>query len=162
MIEVIIIRGAPGVGKSSVGRLLAEYFNDGVSIEVDNVRAMINSVTWSDRQEHINAILAAKSLLRSYYNCGYKPIVVIDSLSGGVVNFIVDELPTETYIIFSLYANNEVLKERIINRESGFKDYKVSFWVNDLIINSNDENNVFIDTSDLSSQDVIEIILSSI
>lgn len=66
MENLLIIRGAPGVGKSSVGKLLTKYYKDGVTIEIDEVRRMINSVTWSNTKEHLNAIEATRALVISY------------------------------------------------------------------------------------------------
>jgi len=154
MKEILIIRGAPGVGKSSVGKLLTQHLKNGVTIEIDEVRRMINSVSWTNTKEHLNAIEATSALVISYLKLQYNPIIVIDTLSQGTIKIITDKIPQKTTCkIISLIATEEKIKERIAKRNEGFMDYETSFKVNSSLINEYLENNFIIDTSDLSIEE---------
>ena len=160
MNDLLIIRGAPGVGKSSVGKLLAQYYKDGVTIEIDEVRRMINSVTWANIREHLNAIEATKALVISYLQSKYAPVIVIDTLSHGTIKMIIDQIPFETTCkTISLIATEAKIRERIIERNEGFMDCETSFKVNTAIINETLENNLLIDTTDLTVTEVFEKII---
>lgn len=160
MNDVLIVRGAPGVGKSSVGALLAKHYKGGVTIEIDEVRRMINAVTWSGVKEHLDAISASAGLLTSYLKSNYRPIIIIDTLSHGTIKFILRELPSKSqYKIFSLFAQEEIIKERIAKRNSGFMDLTISLKTNTAIINEQLQNNYAIDTSNLSIQDTFNEII---
>lgn len=150
MNNLLIIRGAPGVGKSSVSKLLSAHYKNGVTIEIDEVRRMINSVTWTNSKEHLNAIEATRCLLVSYATSNYDPVIVVDTLSMGTIKLILDRLPEEINCkVISLIAKEKIIKARILNRNSGFKDYELSFKVNSSISNEKLKNNYIIDTSDL-------------
>jgi len=148
MTDLLILRGAPGVGKTSVGRLLTGHYANGVTIEIDEVRRMINAVTWTSVKEHLDAIEATRCLFMSYFNSGYKPIIIIDTLSQGTIQLIIDKIPkTLSYKVISLIADNDKIKKRIVTRNSGFLDYNISFKVNDSITKENLINNYLIDTT---------------
>jgi broad-specificity NMP kinase len=163
MTEILIIRGAPGVGKSSIGKLLTQYFRNGVTIEIDEVRRMINSVTWTNTKEHLNAIEATGTLVLSYLKLQYSPVIILDTLSEGTIRIILDKIPTNiTCKTISLTATEEKIRERIAKRNEGFMDYEISFKVNSSIIKENLENNFLIDTSELSVEEVFEKIIPMI
>ncbi len=162
MNDLLIIRGAPGVGKSSVGKLLTQYYKDGVTIEIDEVRRMINSVTWANTREHLNAIEATKALVISYLQSKYTPVIVIDTLSHGTIKMIIDHIPFETTCkTISLIATEEKIRERIIKRNEGFMDCETSFKVNTAIINEALENNLLIDTTNLTVTEIFEKIIQA-
>ncbi len=160
MKNLLIIRGAPGVGKSAVGKLLADHFKNGVSIEIDEVRRMINGVTWCSTREHLDAIKATDSLMRSYFQSNYDPIIILDTLSQGTIGMILDNLPPEVeYKVISLFADNMIIKDRIMARNQGFMDYTLSFKVNAAIIGEIIGNNHLVDTSYLAVTEVFDKII---
>lgn len=162
MNDLIIIRGAPGVGKSSVGILLSQYYKDGVTIEIDEVRRMINSVTWTNTREHLNAIEATKALVISFLQSKYAPVIVIDTLSHGTIKMIIDNIPFKTTCkTISLIATDEKIRERIIKRNAGFIDCETSFKVNTAIINEALENDLLIDTTNLTATEIFEKIIQA-
>lgn len=162
MNNLLIVRGAPGVGKSSVGKLLSDHYQNGITIEIDEVRRMINSVSWTSTKEHLAAIEAARCLIISYWESGYDPVMIIDTLSQGTIKLILDKLPPEVSCkIISLFAEEEVIKARIRARNNGFMDHDVSFKVNRSIIGEELNNNYLIDTSDLSVEEVFNKIMET-
>src|ERR1700676_1831758 len=102
MTDLLIVRGAPGVGKSSVGKLLTIHYRNGLTIEIDEIRRMKNRVDWTCVEEHLNAIEATGSLINSYLEFNYKPIMVFDTLSMGTIQMITDKIPSgRSYKIIS-------------------------------------------------------------
>jgi broad-specificity NMP kinase len=163
MNNLLIIRGAPGVGKSSVGKMLATRYKFGVTIEIDEVRRMINSVSWAGEKEHLDAIDAARHLSISYFNSGYDPIMVIDTLGMGMIGAVLCKLPVEVnYKIISLFAQNEVIKSRILKRSGGFMNYDLSFKINTSIEKEKLNSNYLIDTSNSSITEVVDKIIEII
>ena len=57
--DVIILRGAPGAGKSALSKELAKRFPKGVRLEVDTLRSMVISVDWTNQQEHKDLLQVA-------------------------------------------------------------------------------------------------------
>jgi cytidylate kinase len=151
--DFAIVRGAPGTGKSAVARWLSRNLPSGVYIEVDEIRRMIAGVNWTDTSVHIHAILAARALAIQFLRQAYKPVFLIDTLSGGTLGYVTDNL-TYRYQVFSLVAQRDVIRHRILERQSEFLDCEKSFWVNDLIASSEPPNNHVIDTSLRSIDDV--------
>jgi adenylate kinase len=80
--DIIIIRGAPGVGKTTLARKFKKYYPDGVTIEVDYVRGMINGAKWVDRTEHRRGLTATWAICSTYLGYGYKPIIVVDTFTS--------------------------------------------------------------------------------
>ena len=76
-VKVLLLRGAPGVGKSTVGRLLAGLLGDGAICEVDRFRAMFAGVDWGSRQQHEMALRAAIAACRSLLEDGVSPVVAV-------------------------------------------------------------------------------------
>ncbi len=158
--SLLIIRGAPGVGKSAVGKLFSENFKNGVTIEIDEIRRMINAISWISTKEHLDAIGAARSLLLSYWESNYDPVTIIDTLSQGTINIILGNIPKEIdYKIISLYADEAVIKDRILARNSGFMDYDLSFKVNTSIMQEKLDYNYLVNTSDLSVREVFNKVI---
>lgn len=155
-IDLIIVRGAPGIGKSSFGRRIKKEFVSGFVVEVDDVRGMINSVQWVQKEEHLNALNATECLIKSYLTAGYKPGIVIDTFNPTKLKIFCQKFTGYKYKILSLYANNEILKDRLLNREKGFKDWDMTKILNDEIEKYRHENEVFLNTSDLSKEQVVQ------
>jgi broad-specificity NMP kinase len=152
--DVIIIRGAPGVGKSSVAKILTARLGAGVKIEIDTVRAMITGVDWTDTSTHINAIRSATALVLEYLALGYRPVILVDTLSGDTLGYVTERLEKYDWLVFSLIATDIVLEERILSRNGEFMDYERSFKVNRLVVESCPPNNHVIETSKLSVTEV--------
>ena len=64
--DIIIIRGAPGSGKSQTAKSLSQVFPKGVRLEVDTIRQMVISVDWKNQQEHIDMLQASTKLVYEF------------------------------------------------------------------------------------------------
>lgn len=154
--DLIMVRGAPAVGKTTLGKGLKKAFPKGFVVEVDYVRAMVNSVNWVQKEEHLKALDATEKLVKSYLASGYKPAIVIDTFNPSKLKLFVDSFKDYAYIIVSLYADNDVLEQRLINRETGFKDWDMTKILNDEIGKYRHDKEVLLDTSALNKEEVLQ------
>ena len=163
MIDVIVLRGAPGAGKTAAGRFLARSFPHGVTIEVDLVRWMINSATWrEDGPEHRNALDASRELMLAYLRSEYRPVVFIDNMGDQAVTSLVSTLKAYKYHVFTLVARDEVLRKRLEMRKSGFRDVAACLAMSRAITCANGPGETTIDTSDLEDVEVGPTLLARI
>jgi len=152
--EIILVRGAPAVGKSSLGRKLKKIFPKGVVVEVDTIRAMINDVKWVKKEEGKNALRATEKLCKSYFNDGYKPIIIISTFNQSKLQYFVDFFNNNKLIVVSLYVINKVLKHRLDHREKGFKDWDITKIINDDIKKYRHPKEILLDTTELNKDQV--------
>lgn len=163
MIDVIVLRGAPGTGKTTAGRFLARSFPHGVTIEVDLVRWMINSATWTeDGPEHRNALDASRELMLAYLRSEYRPVVFIDNMGDQAVTNLVGALKDYRYHLFALVAREEVLRKRLEMRKGGFRDVAACLAMSRAITRAYVLGETTIDTSDLEADEVGPALLARI
>jgi broad-specificity NMP kinase len=151
-IDVIVIKGTPGAGKSETAKVLSKFFPKGVRMEVDTIRAMVISVDWKNQQEHINMIQVATEMVYNFLKFDYKPIIIVDTFSGDKINAFLKELNKMmnalSVKVFGLYVTDEELKRRLELRSNDkFKDFAISKKQNDDILNMKNENEILIDTT---------------
>ncbi len=164
MPDVIIIRGAPGVGKSTLAKALASHFPKGVRLEVDTLRGMVISVDWTNQQEHKDLLLVAARLTRHFLELGYRPVLVVDTFSGDKVQPFLDAIcassPGLQVKTFALHASPEVLEQRLISRPSDqFRDFAVSRKLNSDVLKIHRTDDTLLDTSHASAQQLSEMVI---
>jgi hypothetical protein len=120
--DYIVLRGAPGTGKTTTARLLMQLANRGATIEVDDIRKMINGVVWKSHQQHFDAIYAAAAAAKAYRKCGYQPIVFVDTLAFGSLDIAIEALDSSSVSVYSLVCSRLVLTLRLWRRLGGFRD----------------------------------------
>jgi predicted kinase len=159
--DVIVIRGAPGVGKSQAAKCLASFFPEGVKIEVDILRKFVISVDWKNQQEHKNLLLVAARLAHEFRTLGFAPVIVVDTFSGDKVNGFLQALRDMGGDLkirqFALYVSEDILKERL-ERRSGdeFKDFAISQKLNADVLKTLTDGACRIDTSRLTPRGTAE------
>lgn len=161
--EVIIIRGAPGAGKSQAARSLARFFPAGAKLEVDALRKMVFSVNWTSQEEHKAFLQVAARLVHDYIKMGFRPVIVVDTFSGDKVDGFLDTLrglaPSLSASIFGLYVSEDVLKRRLETRPAGeFTDFAISRRLNADVLKLKHVTERQIDTSVLSPEQTAGII----
>lgn len=154
-VDIIIIRGAPGSGKSQAAKSLAGYFPKGIRMEVDTLRSMIISVDWQNQQEHIDILLASTKLVREFLQLGFKPVIVVDTFSGDKINrylATLNQMEVNLQIkIFGLFTTEDELKSRLEKRsETEFKDFAVCKKLNADVLKWKHENEFQVDTTGLT------------
>ena len=159
--DVVIIRGAPGAGKSQAAKALTSFFPRGAKVEVDILRKMVISVDWKNQQEHINLLQVAARLTHDFLNLGFRPVIVVDTFSGDKVNRFVDTLRqlngSLAIKMVGLYASNEVLRTRLEARPlDEYKDFGISKKLNEDVLKVKPLNECQIDTSGLSPRQTAE------
>lgn len=164
MPDVIIIRGAPGSGKSEAAKCLAARLGKCVRLEVDTLRAMIIPVDWTNQMEHINVLTLAADLVAGFLRIGHRPVIVVDTFSGDKqLKFLADLetlQPGLDVCVFALVAAPAVLRERIESRSPNqFKYIGISEKQNSEIIERPQPGEQLIDNSGLTPDEVVDLII---
>lgn len=158
--DIIIIRGAPGSGKSQVAKALSSFYPKGVRLEVDTLRNMVISVNWTDQKEHIQLLEVAAELTKNFLKRKLKPAIVVDTFSGNKLEKFLKDLQNRKkkvlkVEIFSLYCSDAELVRRLKARKiGGFKDFEISKEINVYTQNLKFENEIKIDTTTLSVKEI--------
>jgi len=165
--DVIILRGAPGVGKSTLAKELAQHFPEGVRIEVDTLRGMVISVDWTNQQEHKELLQVAAQLTRQFLGLGFKPVLVVDTFSGDKVKEFLDTVNNPDLGLqvkaFALHASPEVLARRLAARpQDQFRDLAVSKKLNSDVLKIPRPADILLDTSNQTAQQLAEALINAL
>ncbi|MFO0833342.1 MAG: AAA family ATPase [Phycisphaerales bacterium] len=162
--DLILLKGAPGVGKSTAAKLLAQHFPSGVRIEVDTLRQMVISVDWTNQAEHRKLLTLSAQLATGFLRSGFSPVILVDTFSGDKIDGFLTEFhaqcPSKRACAIVLHAAEDVLRERLSNREAGgFRDIDISMRINSEAVRDARPSERVLDTSSLSPTDVMGAIL---
>ena len=162
--DVIIIRGAPGSGKTQASRCLATQFQKGVRVEIDTLRAMIISVDWTNQVAHSDILSLSTSLVLGFHRLGYQPVIVVDTFSGNKLATFLDELHSLDNSLqvrsFALVTAPEVLRVRVENRPTDqFKDIGICKKLNSEVIRHLQPIEQIFDNTALTPEETAEVIL---
>jgi ABC-type dipeptide/oligopeptide/nickel transport system ATPase component len=152
--DIIIIRGAPGSGKSQAAKSLSQFFPKGVRIEVDTIRQMVISVDWTNQEEHINMLQVSTGIVIEFLKLNFNPIIVIDTFSGDKINKYLETInhsdSSLVVKLFGLFTTDAELKKRLELRPEGkFKDYSICKKLNDDVLKIKNDIEFQIDTTGL-------------
>ncbi|MCC7302535.1 MAG: AAA family ATPase [Bacteroidia bacterium] len=161
--DIIILRGAPGSGKSQTAKSLSRYFPKGARLEVDTIRQMVISVDWKNQQEHINMLQVSTGLVNDFLKHGFRPVIVVDTFSGNKIEKYLETLRNLDgnliIKIFGLYVSGEELKKRLELRSNDeFRDFPICRKLNNDVQNIRYESEFQIDTTGLIANKTAEII----
>lgn len=165
--DVIILRGAPGVGKSALAKELAQHFPKGVRLEVDTLRSMVISVDWTNQQEHKDLLQVAAQLTRQFLGLGFRPVLVVDTFSGDKVKPFLDAINEPDLGLqvktFALHASPEVLARRLAARpQDQFRDLAVSRKLNSDVLKILRPADTLLDTSNQTAQQLGEALINAL
>ena len=128
MKDLIILAGAPGSGKSTIGELLREKQGFPL-IDFGWLRQGHLNNKWSNvsSEEEQMAFENLNFIIKNYWQHGYKNVIVTD-LQDDKITAFAETIKETDYIIVSLIITEDVeLKKRILGeRDSGFKNVERS------------------------------------
>jgi predicted kinase len=161
-IKIVLLRGAPGVGKSTLAKGLRAFFPDGIVLETDAIHQFINSVDWNDDNEKEACLENALAMADVYLEHGYKPCIIVSPFYKRWLDFFLDQLRkhhhAHEHFVISLYADDEVLKQRVAQRENGYSNLELCLEYNEDTRTYRVENELLIDTSHFSDAELVEFV----
>lgn len=165
--DLIVLKGAPGVGKSTAAKLLASHFPTGVRVEVDTLRQMVISVDWTNQTEHRELLRLSANLASGFLDAGYCPVILVDTFSGdkidGFLAALHDRRPDSHAHVVVLHASDETLRQRIVMREPGaFRNIEISTRINREAASGAREFERVVDTTRMSPAEVAVAVLESL
>ena len=165
--DIIIIRGAPGSGKSQTAKSLTQFFPKGVKLEVDTLRQMVISVDWKNQEEHIHLLRVSTGLVHDFLKLGFSPVIVVDTFSGDKIIKYIESLyqldKTLSLKLFGLYVTDEELRRRLdLRSEPEFRDFGICKKLNDDLLKIKYNRECQIDTTGLLPMQTAEIIYSQL
>jgi predicted kinase len=162
--DVIVIRGAPGSGKSETAKRLAKRLGHGARVEVDTLRSMIVRVEWTDQREHSAVLALAVGVVAGFLRMGHRPVILVDTFSGDKLGKVVNDLSAAHAGVevraFSLAPSPAALKARVEGRPDGeYKDLSVCEKLNADVARRLLPEELLIDNSDLTPEESVEVIV---
>ncbi len=162
--DLILLKGAPGVGKSTAAKLLAQRFPSGVRVEVDTLRQMVISVDWTNQVEHRNLLKLSAQLVAGFLRAGFSPVILVDTFSSDKIDgFLIEfhaQRPVNRVCVVVLHASEVVLHGRLLNREAGaFQDVGIATRINYELVRDARPFELVLDTTACSPSDVAEAVL---
>ena len=165
--DIIIIRGAPGVGKTKTAKCLASHYPGGVRIEIDSLRSMVISVEWTNQEEHIGILSLSTDLLRGFLRLGFRPVIVVDTFSGDKLDKYLADLRRldEKLVVrlFALVTDVDELKRRLEDRLADeFRDVEISQKLNSQVVRYLHPTEELIDTTEAVPEETARQMLETL
>lgn len=161
MLKIILINGQPGVGKSSVGKLLLNELKESAYIDADSL-VITNPWEFGGVSDTL-AIKNAVSLVHNFSSANFQNIIISGiTRNQQLLGSLTSQLNSDADILFVwLTAEAEIRLSRKENRNRDSADSKEHFqYVDNLYpdigsISVKNGKSVFIDTSSKSTDEVV-------
>lgn len=155
MLDVLLLRGAPGVGKSTLARALRDALQRAAVLEVDGFRAM-QAIDWESDEQHDIALEVAVTAAARFAAAGVRPVILVDTFCGGRLGTAQERLSELGlhHLAVSLWLETDKLRARLAARENGFKCWPSSRGVNTEIRTYPGET--LIDVGELGPEQLVE------
>ncbi len=160
-LDVVVLRGAPGAGKSTLAARLTRRMPRSALVEVDVVRGMLSRVDWSDRAQHDLALAGAMDLVQRFLHGGRRPIVLVDTFSRDLLTGVQARFDAEgiAHHTVSLRLDPDELARRLRERASGFKAWEPTRILNDEVTRRRYPHETLLDVSGVSPRGVTARVL---
>ena len=156
MLDLIVIAGAPGSGKTTIAKLLSVYL-DSPLIDLGHIRQFHLNPTWTNAndEEELMSFENLVFMVHNYVKHGYRNVIVNDLMDYRVQE-ISKHFSSLNYLIITLILKDESeLKRRVLipERDSGFRDYQKAIEWNRSLFSRETENEIKFEnsTSDIES-----------
>jgi predicted kinase len=156
----ILIRGAPGSGKSSTARALARHYPRGATIEVDLIRRSMNGIIWHNHHQHFDALHIMAAMAHAFVERGYGPVIIVDTLGFGSLEMALEALATDSAAVYSLVCDPRRIAYRLWKRPGGFRDIRKAHRFNRHILEEGESRQDLIDTGSATEEEVCRQILA--
>jgi hypothetical protein len=101
---------------------LVKDVKGGAVVEVDHIRRMIHGLTWDDDKLHFDAIVTAAAAASAFIARGIEPVVFVDTLGYGRLEFALAALQSPSATVYSLVCREPFLSLRLLRRVSGYRN----------------------------------------
>lgn len=145
-VDLLLVRGAPGVGKREAVELLRPQLSYGAIVDVEAFRSMFTHASRADRQQHLIALQLARSAALGFVQRQVCPVVLVDTFTSGKLAGFVADLP-HTYRIASLFTDPGQLRERLLRRGATAREIESASMINAEIAVRRHDNEKVIDTT---------------
>lgn len=163
-LDLLLVRGAPGIGKSTIGSLFRRFAHGGVVIDIDDVRRMTNDelFLYGENEHYRNAIVVVQGMVESYLVAGYSPVIVIDVFCANILNLFRAKIYPGPAISATLYAQNSVLLGRMRDRIKGYINLEVAERVNCHMLDTREMTDIWIDTTNFDSGESFKMLILAV
>ncbi len=160
-LSVILLRGAPAVGKSTTARGLIEVLRRGAVVEVDHLRGIQADCDWHDRRQHAVALSVAAQCAQAFLVEGVSPVILVDTFGRQVLPDTQARLSGlgVSHIAASLWAGPDVLRERSLRRGDDDHELAMSLVMNAEIGATRWPGELLVDTSGAAPEEVVQAVL---
>jgi predicted kinase len=162
--DLVVIAGAPGTGKSTLMTELAARWPTSPAIEFSSLREFHLDRTWSNQspEEEQLAWENLEFVVRNYVRHGRTPVLTTDFREHRVqmINEVFGDLSLR---IVTLTADEAVLRERVTARTEGFTNVEAALsWNADVMARPALEAETKFDTSDVESSELASAVFASL
>jgi len=161
--DVILMNGAPGTGKTTVGSLLHEHYKS-PWFEfgwIPEFRRLNPHTEISYEEESALSFENLLLVVGNYLNHGYKNIIISDLTDRRILGFA-NAFSGLNTVIVTLYCDDETIKNRVLNRDNGneYRNWEEAFRINREIRDRPPLPNEYrIDTAERSPEEIRDEII---
>lgn len=159
--RVLLIRGAPGLGKSTLAEMLRPAMHAGAVVDVDDIRRMIcgERFVYKENGHYLKAVRVAADLARALSKLGCKPVTVVDVFAVEAFHVFMQAMHGADIFSISLYTDDDVLSDRMRARHGGYVNVDVARSVNQHIYDTRELCNTWLNIGTLSASETRDRLL---
>ncbi|MBU0550605.1 ATP-binding protein [Myxococcota bacterium] len=128
--EIVLLRGASGVGKSTLSDLLKASGVVAAVVEVDSIRHMLAGISWSSPTQHWSTLEGALALTGAFVKRGLWPVLVVDALDNPALPKVRGCLSEHQVAFVALWCDADELTSRLTGRAKAYSEGDISQYVN--------------------------------